>query len=123
MIIQVLLVAVGLLLLYTVLSIRSAMALSAWKKIGLVLLFVLMIVSVLFPQITSFLASLVGVGRGTDLVFYAVTAAFLVYSITQYLRAQTERDRVNRLARQIALMDAHARYPFDDPTTPSSSDA
>lgn len=111
--IQILLVAVGLGMLYLVLSMRSAHALSAWKKIGLILLFLLMIVSVIVPDLTQLMANLVGVGRGTDLVFYAATAAFLVYSITQYLRSQADLDRTNRLARRLALLEAKARYPFD----------
>ena len=108
--IQAILIAVGLLLFFRVLGARSAYALSAWKKIGLLALFALMIVSVLFPTVTSAAASFLGVGRGADLVFYAATAAFLVYSITQYLRLQAERDRLHRLARKIALMEAGQRY-------------
>lgn len=109
--VQVLLIAAGVGLFLLILTSASAHTLSASKKIGLVLLFMLMIISVIFPNVTQHAANLLGVGRGADLVFYAATTAFLIYSVTQYMRAQLERDRLHRLARRLALSEAWRRYP------------
>lgn len=110
--VQILLIAVatGLIL---VVARQKATAVSALKKAGLVLLAVAMIVTVIFPEVTTFLARVLGIGRGADLLLYALTAAFLVYAIGQYLRAQHNRAVLNSLARRIALDEAKARYKLD----------
>ena len=77
---------------------------------GLSLLAVVMIVSVLFPQITTAVANVLGVGRGADLLLYVLTAAFVVFALTQYTRNQANRRLTFSLARRIALIEAEARY-------------
>jgi len=110
--VQVLLVAVALGLILVVAR-QKATAVSALKKTGLVLLAVAMIVSVIFPEVTTVIAQALGIGRGTDLLLYVLTAAFLVYALGQYLRAQSNRAVLYGLARRIALKEARARYKFD----------
>ena len=63
-----------------------------------------------FPDLTTAVAHLFGIGRGADMVGYLTTAAFLAYLLFQYLKSQRERDKVIRLARQVALIDAANRY-------------
>ena len=74
------------------------------------LLVVVMIVAILMPDLVTMVANIVGVGRGTDLLVYVIFAVFLFYVLSQYVRAQDERDRTFRLARQVALIDAKTRY-------------
>ena len=93
-----------------VLSGRGSYAIKAWKKLVLVLLVVMMIVAILMPDLVTVVANMVGVGRGTDLLVYVIFAVFLFYVLSQYVRAQDERDRTFRLARQVALIDAKSRY-------------
>ena len=69
-----------------------------------------MIVAILMPDSVTMVANMVGVGRGTDLLVYVIFAVFLFYVLSQYVRAQDERDRTFRLARQVALIDAKTRY-------------
>lgn len=70
----------------------------------------MMIVAILMPDLVTVVANMVGVGRGTDLLVYVIFAVFLFYVLSQYVRAQDERDRTFRLARQVALIDAKSRY-------------
>jgi hypothetical protein len=46
--------------------------------IGLVFLFS---IAIMFPELTSQLANLIGIGRGADLVLYASTTAFLIFAV------------------------------------------
>lgn len=66
------------------------------------------VLSVLFPQWLSWLARLVGVGRGTDLMLYALVVVFLVFVFTQYRRNLALQRDITRLARRLALLDAKA---------------
>jgi hypothetical protein len=110
MIIQFILVIVALGILVFGLRGRSTHFGQASKKIGLLLLFIAMVIAILFPNITNDLAHLVGVGRGADLLLYVLTLAFIAYVLNAYLRQQAERDKLFRLARKVALMDASYRY-------------
>ena len=75
---------------------------SAWKKAGLALLAIAMVVTVFNPALTTWVAQLMGVGRGADLLLYGVTGAFVIYAILQYIARQKEHDRMIRLARRVA---------------------
>jgi hypothetical protein len=63
---------------------------------------------VLWPDITSWLARLVGVGRGTDLLFYACVLVFMFVSLSQSQRVHSLEQRVVNLTRELALMEAAA---------------
>jgi hypothetical protein len=71
------------------------------------------IVGVLFPGLVTEAANAVGVGRGTDLVVYALCVTFLFVVIAQNLRMTELRDRTVELARRQALLEAelHDRHP------------
>ncbi|MFD6054788.1 DUF2304 domain-containing protein [Agromyces sp. NPDC060279] len=66
------------------------------------------ILSILFPQWLSWIANLIGVGRGADLMLYALILAFLVFVATTYRRNVQMNRRITLLARQIALARAEA---------------
>lgn len=108
--IQVGLIIVSIAVIVKLLSGRGTYAIKAWKKLALVLLVLMMIAAILMPDQVTKIANAVGVGRGTDLLVYIIFAAFLFYVLSQYVRAQDERDRTFRLARQVALIDAKTRY-------------
>lgn len=109
-IIQIIVIAVALFAAVIILGRRSTHSGKAWKKIALLTLLALMIVAVLFPDITNELAHLVGVGRGADLVLYGMVVTFIFYALNNYLHQQDDRDALFRLARKIALIDANERY-------------
>lgn len=107
---QVLLVVAVLFFLVVALRSPGSHRVNAWKKIGWVLGAIIVVVSVAFPDLTTSVAHLLGIGRGTDLIAYLTTAAFLAYLLFQYLKSQRDRDTLFRLARQVALLDAFNRY-------------
>lgn len=85
-------------------------AVSAFKKLGIIVLALGMLVSILFPEVTTWVAHLLGIGRGADLLLYGLAATFVVYVITQYTRAQANRRVMFGLARKVALLEAEQRY-------------
>jgi hypothetical protein len=90
----------------------------ALRRIGLVLFAAFAVVSIIFPDVWNRIATVVGVGRGTDVVLYALVVAFLSFAGTTYLRFRDMETRYTRLARRIALDEARATSPPPDPEAP-----
>lgn len=66
------------------------------------------VLSVIFPQWLSAAARLVGVGRGTDLLVYALVVAFLSYMASSYRRTNILSARITALTRELTLSEALA---------------
>lgn len=81
----------------------------AIRRILMMLFIVAAILSVLFPQWLTWVASLIGVGRGTDLLLYALVLIFLTFVYTQYRRNLALQRQLTLLARKIALVDGERR--------------
>jgi hypothetical protein len=75
------------------------------KLLGL-LFSVLAIVVIVSPNTSNRLAHVVGVGRGADLLLYALTLAFIFVVLYMYIRSKEEQDQRVILARKIALLEA-----------------
>lgn len=84
---------------------------------GFVLIAVL---SVLFPQWLSWVANLIGVGRGTDLLLYVFVLVFLVFVATQYRRTVEQDRKLTLLARRIALLEAQRETPSPVESVPAA---
>jgi small membrane protein len=110
--IQVLLIIVVILVVARLFRSRGARA-QAIRRIGLVVFAGFAAVSILFPDVWSSVARVVGVGRGTDLVLYALVVAFLSFMATTYLRFRELETNYTRLARRIALSEV--RVTVDPP--------
>lgn len=108
MLIQFLLIGGVIALLVSFLRHHGTTKTAAGVKIGFALFMVLAAVAVLRPADVSMLAEFVGVGRGTDLVLYALVVAFGFATINTYLRFKELELRYARLARAIALRNAEA---------------
>lgn len=78
----------------------------ALRRVALAVFALLAIYSVLFPSVWSRIADVLGVGRGTDMLLYALVVAFLSGTVTTYLRFRDLELRYTRLARRIALDEA-----------------
>lgn len=113
---QVAIIAVSIALVIYLLRASRPSAISAGKKAGLILLALAMIVTVLNPALTTTVAHQLGVGRGADLLLYAVTVTFVVYALSQYANRQSDRTTIHKLARRVTLIDAIERY--GTPPTP-----
>lgn len=71
------------------------------------------IVFVTVPELTTYLAELLGVGRGADLVLYVFILITLGAVFILHLRIRSNAQTITLLARSIALMSAQspAREP------------
>ncbi|HYN66588.1 MAG TPA: DUF2304 domain-containing protein [Ornithinibacter sp.] len=103
--IQVLLIIVVILVVARLFRSRGARA-QAIRRIGIMLFGAFAVVSILFPDVWNRIAQVVGVGRGTDMVLYALVVAFLSFTVTTYLRFRDLETSYTRLARRIALSEA-----------------
>ena len=103
--IKVVLIVVVILVVARLFRSRGARA-QAIRRIGLVVFAAFAAVSILFPAVWNEIAALVGVGRGTDMVLYALVVAFLSFTVTTYLRFRDLETSYTRLARRIALSEA-----------------
>lgn len=110
MIIQITLVLLAIVFAIHALSRRNTYSGKAWKKIGLILLVVLMIGVIIFPETINTIAHLVGVGRGADLLLYLFIVGFIFYALNAYLHQQDQRDKMYKLARKIAILEASEKY-------------
>jgi hypothetical protein len=87
----------------------------ALRRLGLVLFAAFAVVSILSPELWNKVARYAGVGRGTDMVLYALVVAFLSFTVTTYLRFRDLESRYTRLARRLALDEAQRDYPPPSP--------
>lgn len=78
----------------------------AIRRLLMGLFVVAAVLAVLFPQWLSWLAQLIGVGRGTDLLLYALVVVFLAFVYTQYRSNLAMQRKITQLTRKIALLDA-----------------
>jgi hypothetical protein len=111
MLIQYALVASSIGLLVLFLRRRGSTRTAAGTKLAFVLFVVFGIYAVLRPNDVQAVASWVGVGRGTDLLLYALVVVFTFATLNAYLRFKELELRYARLARAIALQ--HAEAPDD----------
>ena len=83
----------------------------AVRRLGLLLFAAFAVWSILFPTVWNQIARLVGVGRGTDMVLYALVVAFLSFTLTTYVRFREFETRYTKLARRLALDEAGPPQP------------
>src|SRR6185503_11789310 len=103
--IQLLLIVVVIVVALRLLRDRGART-QAVRRLGLTLFAAFAVWSILFPTVWNHIARLVGVGRGTDMVLYALVVAFLSFTLTTYVRFRDFEARYTRLARRLALDEA-----------------
>lgn len=90
----------------------------AVRRLGLLLFAGLAALSVLFPTVWTKAAHRVGIGRGTDLILYALVIAFFSFVATMFRRQRENEQRYTQLARRIALAEAPPAY-LQRPLEPS----
>ena len=111
--IQLLLIVVVIFVAARLLRGRGART-QAVRRLGLLVFAALAVWSILFPSVWNRFAKLVGVGRGTDMVLYALVVAFLSFTLTTYLRFRDFETRNTKLARRLALDEAGPPRPAED---------
>jgi hypothetical protein len=116
------LVIAGLLSVTTVYLTRGR---SLWRDRLLVLLmFAFLVVAVVFPNTTEFLARHLGVGRGVDLAFYVGFLLLFFLVGMQRARLRTQERTITTIVRELAILKARKPdprqrrdEPVDDPST------
>ena len=78
----------------------------AVRRIALVLVFIAAIAAIVYPEILNSIANLVGVGRGTDLLLYAMVVVLIGNIISTTRRHRQMEREVTQLARALALSEA-----------------
>ena len=78
----------------------------ARRRIVTLAFVVFALVTIAVPSLTTYLAHFVGVGRGTDLLLYALVLAFLASLLSSFRRASIQERRLTKLARAFALAQA-----------------
>jgi small membrane protein len=106
MLIQFLLVLAVLIILFVFVRSSNAVYVQASKRVALVLFALVNVYAVMRPDDLSAMARLVGVGRGTDLVLYALVVAFMAGMFSFYQRFRVVDRRYTELARTVALREA-----------------
>jgi hypothetical protein len=95
----------------------------AVRRILLVLFVIGAGVSVFFPQVLTWLANLVGIGRGTDLLLYVMVIVFLGFAATSYRRSRQLETQITELSRKIALLGAQPEQPAPAAQKPAAKRA
>ena len=86
----------------------------ALVKIGMAGFLVFAIYAILRPDDVTWLATQVGVGRGTDLLLYLLVAGSGFFAVSTYLRFKELELRFARLARSVALTEARQNDSLRD---------
>ena len=71
-----------------------------------ILLFVTAVVAILVPDLTTRVANVLGVGRGTDLLFYLFVLGAVFAFIVVNARIMRLEDHITQLVRELALSRA-----------------
>lgn len=106
MLIQILLLVAVLGLLFVFVRSSGAVYVQASKRIALVLFALANIYAVMRPDDLTTIARALGVGRGTDLVLYALVVAFMAGMFSFYQRFRVVDRRYTELARTVAIREA-----------------
>lgn len=106
MLIQVILVAA--VVVVTVLLTRSTANArhQAIRRLLLVGFVIAAVLAILFPEALTFVANLLDVGRGTDLLLYALVIAFVSFIATSHRRANQLERKITVLTRELSLAEA-----------------
>lgn len=81
-------------------------------------------VAIVFPDLVTWIANIVGVGRGTDLVLYVLAVVSLFVWIAVYRRIRGLEDQIVALTRSQAIRDfSSARYRVTEAVESASEEA
>ncbi len=101
--IKVILIAILLIILRAFLVQKSLILV---KRALAVVMFAGLLFLVLFPDVSTWSANKIGVGRGADLLFYFAHLFFLLVAVALWRRLITLSASVTKLAREIAIRNA-----------------
>ncbi|MCI7550785.1 MAG: DUF2304 domain-containing protein [Actinomycetaceae bacterium] len=109
MLIKIVLIAAVLVIAYYLVHFTNNAKNVALRRLLLLLFVAAAIASIIFPDITGYVARFLGVGRGTDLLLYMLVIAFLSYAVVNYRRLNILESRLVELARELAITRADSQ--------------
>lgn len=107
-IIQVLLLAAMVALVWYFVANRRKARAKAGVKLGFLMFLAACVWAIVRPDDLTVVANWVGVSRGTDLLLYMLVLAFVFTTVSSYIRFREQELRYARLARAVALQTAVA---------------
>lgn len=111
MLIQLILLAAVLTIMFVFVRSSNVVYVQAGKRIALVLFALANVYAVMRPDDLTVVARVLGVGRGTDLVLYALVVAFMAGMFSMYQRFRVVDRRYTELARTVAIREAELVNP------------
>lgn len=102
-IIQIVLLAAMVALVWYFVSNRRKARAKAGVKLGFLLFLAACVWAIVRPDDLTVVANWVGVSRGTDLLLYMLVLAFVFTTVSSYIRFREQELRYARLARAVAL--------------------
>ena len=78
----------------------------AIRRIFMALFAAVAVYFIIFPSAATNVARIVGVGRGADLLLYALVVAFFSFVATSFKRVASMERRITELSRQLAISRA-----------------
>lgn len=105
MIIRILLIVSTIWIAWYFLSTRGSSLSNAVKKVLLLGFVLIAIIATIYPNSLTALANLVGVGRGTDLLVYALAQTMAFQFFNSYAKDKNHQKQITLLARRIAIME------------------
>lgn len=104
-IVQIVLIAVLLLAAFIIIVPGRGARGQAIRTLTIMLVALLGVVAVVFPELTTFVAGLVGVGRGVDLILYGLIVVFIGFAVASNIRARRSDRALTILARKFAILE------------------
>lgn len=102
-VIKVILVVVFLVFAFVLIKPGKSARTQALRKIAMILFFAAAVTTVVFPSLINHLANAVGVGRGADLLLYALIIVFFGTNIAAARHRASHDQQITQLARNLAL--------------------
>jgi len=82
----------------------------AFRRLFLVSFLAVAVFAILFPASVQWVADLLGIGRGTDLLLYVLVIVFIGNLAMNSRRATEGARRLTQLTRAVAIADAEREY-------------
>jgi len=123
MIIKILLIAAALGVAVLVLREKVPRHQQVLRRVAGLLVVLVGIVAVLWPDLTTTVANSVGVGRGTDLVLYLLVTVFAYSALTTAQRIHHLQHDITVLTRELALSQPAPPRGGEVPSRPEAGSA
>lgn len=75
-------------------------------RVSIVTFFLILVVLVLYPELTTKIAKIAGVGRGTDLVLYIFSCGVIFSGILLASKIKNQEEKITQLIRELAIREA-----------------